>query len=259
MTLPTEKDFVGLSNTVLRTWKKQRKEKIRTQLRAQILLKLDTLFQWDITEIHQEPYPELLLDYRWEISEEILIVLKKHDRLPSPFDKTKWCPLSQFLLQEVLHAIADHIISSTHENTKLLCSKILSLASETVESLRAITNERPKKSSLNQVSHIRDLSLLDITSDNPSSILIVQSIKTHKVSVDDFQLKPQPLDFEWYLCHQIVMALHPILSSIDWPDDSFTSSYSLRFLCEQVGLDFNSQYLTLAHFNETLKPLLSLF
>jgi hypothetical protein len=199
VTLPSEDDFTSLSTTVLRTWKKQREEKRRIQLREQIRLKLDTSFEWSTKFIrHNSPeiQQKFILDFQWEISEELLYLLRKHGRLTDPFDKTKWCPLSQTLLQKALHAIANYMISEGEE-TDVLLSKIISLASKEVQLLQEMGKSETEQISFNQMA-LQSLSFcLDSTASDGKSFLITKSIETHKLSVEEFLHKPQPLDTDW--------------------------------------------------------------
>lgn len=255
MTIPSEDDFAGMSSIVVRTWLKQKQEKRRVQLRAKLLPKLNNMFEWNASFIEQPATKireNLIEDYRWEISEEILSLLARKKTVLDPFDQTKFCKMSQMLLQKVLHAVADFTLSN-ETNMQVLMNKILSLSAETANALRELTGP-----SSDRLWDICTLALhLNSTHDCNKSKLIAKSIE-HNISVEEFIDKPQPLDTEWYICYQIVMVVHPLTSSIDWQIDGLNSLYSLRLLCEQVGLDYNSPYLSFARECDTFTPIISL-
>jgi hypothetical protein len=249
ITEPVEDDFANSSNTVIRTWNKKIQGRNFIPLRQQMLTMLDTSFQWDSSFIQQacpEIREKLLVDYRWEFAEELLHHAAKHKRLLAPFDGTKWCLMSQSLLQNVLHAVADYTLfdeSSSHQRLNVLCATILSLASDSAKVLKEISSQS-----------ICTLSLLEDSTRN-TRLLVAKSIRANKMSVDEYRNNPQPLDLEWYLCNQIVMAIHPLASLIHWKD----AGYSFQVLCDRVGLDLDSPYLS----NEQAKlkswnPLLSI-
>lgn len=249
MTLPTEEDFANMSNTVLRTWRKHRQEKHRIQIRAQMLNILDKSFQWNasyILQAHSDTRDHLLKDYRWEISEELLYLMTKYNRMTEPFDTKKWCPLARTLLMRMLHAIADFTLVQDKKDIQVLCRNLLSLARQAVRSIQELA-----KGDLTELN-IQDLSFLR---KHNTSIIIVHSIKRHKLSVDEYLKAPQKLDVEWYICCQIIMVAYPLLSSI-WQEGNACSL--LPMLCEQVGIDHNSPYLTLAHTIEAFTPLVRL-
>ena len=213
-----------------------------------MLERLGNSFQWDASFVHQvhpEVQETLKTDYRWELSEELLYLLMKHNRLTDPFDNTKYCQLSQIMLEQLLHSIADYTLSDDDSISELL-NKSLLLASERAISLRKMES---KESILNLLS-------FRVEPSSDKSVVIVKSIQNHKMYKEEFLQQPQELDIEWYLCHQIVLVAHPLLSLITWRNEG--SQYSLQLLCDRVGLDSNCPYLTLAHSNEMFSPLISL-
>lgn len=248
VTLPVEEDLAGMSSTVLRTWKKHNQEKRRIQIRDEMLSKLETSVLWDASYINQAlpdgMYEIFLEDYCWEVSEELLHLMTKHQRITDPFDNEKWCPMSQTLLKNMLFAIADYMLPGRETDTQALANALVSLALKAAQCIK----DTPKSDSKEA---IHDLSL---HSNDSTPIIIVQSIRS-QVSVQDFLDGAQQLDLEWYICNQIVMAVHPLLSSIDWQESNW---YSLRMLCEKVGLDYSSPYLTFAHTTEVFTPLVRL-
>ena len=247
VTLPTKEDFSGMTSTVVRTWEKQKQQKRCTRLKGQMFEQLAASFQWDSSYIHHdrtEVQETLIKDYHWELSEELLYLLTKHNRLVDPFDNTKFCQLSQTLLEKLLHSIADYTISN--KNISELLDKCLILASDTATSL----NEMESSEAI-----LKHLSFR-VDSSSEKSVLIVKSIKNHKIATEEFLQQPQELDIEWYLCFQVVLVAHPLLSLITWRVEE--SQYSLQLLCDRVGLDYNCPYLTVAHSSEAFTPLISL-
>ena len=264
MTLPVEEDFANLSNTVVRSWKKKVQEKALLKLRVQMLSELESSFQWDASFIRQacpEVRGKLVVDLRWEMSEEFLYLLDKYKRLQAPFDDTTWCPMSQALLRKALHSIADFVLSDAESFSTCsheLCETIIFLATETASSLREITESHLQETS-NQTISIHDLSfLVDSTRNDDTRILIVKDIKSDKISIEEYKNNPQLLDFEWYLCHQIVFVVHSLASSIDWQRNNTGNVYSFQLLCDRVGLDRDSPYLTFSHLYDDWFPLVNI-
>ena len=64
--------------------------------------------------------------------------------------------------------------------------------------------------------------------------------------VEDYLKDAVPLDKDWYLI-QIVLAVHPLASLIDWGQSSSTANndalYSIEKLCQTIGLDKETPFL----------------
>lgn len=241
VTIPTESDFVNVSDRCYQTWKKQQLPHVRTLvLKGLDSLIWDRSFVWNMSnraDFGQQA--KILNSLRWEFTEELLFLLNSNGRLTHPFDEEQWCPLSVNLMTSCLHSIADSLLQSTEKN--VVCQRLLGSARDAANSLSDIMNKNTN-SSTNQASLIDMLAFVEEDCSESDRVVVVESVEVNRASIDDY-MKGHILDKEWYLIHQIVLVLHPIASLIDWGSADGTL-YSIEKLCETIGLDKEAPYIS---------------
>ena len=241
VTIPTDSDFVNVSDRCYQTWKKQQLPHVR----AKVLKGLDSIiwdrsFVWNMSnraDFGQQA--KILNSLRWEFTEELLFLLNSNGRLSHPFGEEQWCPLSVNLTISCLHSIADSLLLCIDKN--VVCQRLLGSARDAANSLSDIMNKNTD-SSTNQASLIDKLAFVEEDASESDRVVVVESVEVNRASIDDY-MKGHILDKEWYLIHQIVLVVHPIASLIDWgsADDIL---YSIEKLCEAIGLDKEAPYIS---------------
>jgi len=242
VTIPTESDFVNVSDRCYQAWKKQQLPHVRTKvLKGLDSLIWDRSFVWNMSNRADFGLQAKILNsLRWEFIEELLFSLMSNERLSHPFDEEQWCPLSVDLMTSCLHSIADCLLLSTEKN--VVFQRLLGFARDAANSLSDIMNKNTNTST-NQVSLIDKLAFVEEEDASESDrVVVVESVKINRSSIDDY-VKGHILDKEWYLIHQIVLVVHPIASLIDWGSADGTL-YSIEKLCETIGLDKETPYIS---------------
>jgi len=208
-------------------------------------VKWDPSFVWNISAgmvaSSSELQAKLCQSLRWEISEELLFMLIKDKRLSHPFDERIWCPLSVSLLTKCLHLIVDHLLMG--RDHQILFKTFMGLARNTADTMKNIIHESGNSSSNQAVSRVGSLAFAEKSNAKAGlHVLIVEAVNVNKSTVEDYMNDPKPLDLDWYLIHQVVLAVHPVASLIDWSQNSDTgnSLYSIEKL--NVGLE-DASYL----------------
>ena len=240
VTIPTDSDFVNVSDRCYQTWKKQQLPHVR----AKVLKGLDSIiwdksFVWNMSnraDFGQQA--KILNSLRWEFTEELLFLLISNGRLTHPLGEEQWCPLSVNLTISCLHSIADSLLLCIDKN--VVCQRLLGSARDAANSLSDIMNKNTN-SATDQASLIDKLAFVEDDASESDRVVVVASIEANRTSIDD--MKGHILDKEWYLIHQIVLVVHPIASLIDWGSADGTL-YSIEKLCETIGLDKEAPYIS---------------
>jgi len=240
VTIPTESDFVNVSDRCYQTWKKQQLPNVR----AKVLKGLDSIiwdrsFVWNMcnrADFGQQA--KILNSLRWEFTEELLFLLMSNGRLTHPFGEKQWCSLSVNLTISCLHLIADSLLLCTDKN--VVCQRLLGSARDAVNSLSDIINKKTNTST-DQASLIDKLAFVEEDCSDSDRVVVVESVEVNRTSIDD--MKGHILDKEWYIIHQIVLVVHPIASLIDWGSADGTL-YSIEKLCETISLDKEAPYIS---------------
>ena len=237
VSLPTEDDFVGISDRIRSRWRKLQKQQELPRRRINLLKEIDTMlwdpsFIWNVSN-NTDLHGKILQNLRWEVAEETLFLLVQNKRLLDPFEETLWCPLAVSLMTKCVHAFADFILFGLEKTS--LYQRLLGLA-------------RDAATELNDATH--DLSLIDKLvlqekgdASKAINVVVVEPIHVNRMSVEAYAKDPMPLDKEWYLIHQIVLIIHPIATLIDWVHN-VDAHYSIEKLSEALGLDTSAPYLS---------------
>jgi len=249
VTVPTDDDFKDAPKRTYTNWLKWKKQQDLPRMRLKTLkgfdaVKWDPSFLWTLaagmvgpSEMQTKLFPSL----RWELSEELLFLLEKHKRLLHPFDEKAWCPLSVSLLTKCLHLIADYLLMG--RDSCILFATLLELARQAAETVRNIARESRNNATTQDVAQVASLAFVE-TSNAPEClrVLIVESINDNTSDVKDYICNPQPLDLDWYLTHQVVLAVHSVASLIDCSLKTGAGHplYSIEKLCEHIGLEDTS-------------------
>jgi hypothetical protein len=236
VTIPTDSDFVNVSDRCYQTWKKQQLPHVR----AKVLKGLDSLiwdrsFVWTMSRADFGQQAKILNSLRWEFTEELLFLLISNGRLSHPFDEEQWCPLSANLMTSCLHSIADSLLFGTEKT--VVCQRLLGYVCDAANIVSDIVDKNT-----NQASLIDKLAFVEEDTSESDRVVVVESVEVNRISIDDY-VKGHILDKEWYLIHQIVLTIHPIASLIDWGSADGTL-YSIEKLCETIGLDKETPYIS---------------
>ena len=250
VTLPTEEDFSGMTSRIYQSWKNWQKKQELPQKRIKVLSQLSTLlwdhsFVWNISDEAASVRPKILNSLTWEFSEELLFLLVKNKRLSKPFDEKYWCPLCVSLMRKSLHLMADY--SSLGIDKNVLSTRLMDLVAVAADELENILNNSSSNQELSDVNKLA-FREQDNASDAVRRVVVAEAIEVNRLSVEDYLKNAVPLDKDWYLI-QIVLAVHPLASLIDWGQSSSTAVdalYSIEKLCKTIGLDeetpFSDQY-----------------
>jgi len=247
VTTPTHDDFKDVPKRTYSNWMKWNKQQDLPRMRLKMLKGFDTFqwdpsFVWDIsaglaTGSSSETQTNIFQSLRWELVEELLFLLTKNKRLSHPFDEKIWCPLSVSLLTKCLHLIADFLLMGRDQ--QILCKTFMGLARDAANTMKNIINESVNASTNQDLSRFGSLAFVEKSNEQEGAhVLIVEAVNINKLTVEEYLNDPQPLDLDWYLIHQVILAVHPLASLIDWGPSSDTGNplYSIERLCEDVGL-----------------------
>merc|ERR1712194_143146 len=247
VTLPTHGDFKDAPKRTYTNWMKWKKQQDLPRTRLKTLKGFDTIkwdpsFVWNISAGIVGPpsvmQTKLFQSLRWELSEELLFLLIKDERLSHPFDEKLWCPLSVSLLTKCLHLISDYLLMG--RNHHILLKTFMGLARDTADTMKKIIHESGNASSNQDVSRVGSLAFVEKPNTQEClHVLLVEAVNINTSTVKDYINDPQPLDLDWYLIHQVVLAVHPLASLIDWGQHSGTGKplYSIEKLCASVGIE----------------------
>jgi len=253
VTVPTDDDFKGVPRRTYSNWKKSKKQQDLPWMRLRMMKGFDTLnwdpsFLWDISAgsacaSTSEMQTKIFRSLRWEFSEELLFMLMKNHRLSHPFDKKIWCTVSMSLLTSCLHLIADYLLMGIDK--QILYKRLMGLARGAANAMRDIS---AKASTRRDFSLINNLTFHENAHPQElAHVVVVDAIHINRLSVGDYVKDPglMSLDMEWYLIHQVILAVHPFASLIEWGPSSGTdnSLYSIDKLCGNIGLDKDASYL----------------
>mmetsp|Transcript_14031 Transcript_14031/g.26748 ORF Transcript_14031/g.26748 Transcript_14031/m.26748 type:complete len:444 (+) Transcript_14031:1976-3307(+) len=245
VTIPTHDDFKDAPKRTHSNWMKWKKQADLPRMRLKVLKGFDTI-QWDPSFVwnilaglgsgSSEMQTTILQSMRWELSEELLFLLMKNKRLSHPFDEKIWCPISVSLITKCLHLIADFLLMG--RDKKILCEAFMGLARDAANTMKDIINESEN------ASLVGNLAFVDKSNEQNAAYVIAESVDVNKLALEDYLNKPQPLDLDWYLVHQVILAVHPLASLIDWGSSAGTGNplYSIHKTSTNVGLE-DSSYL----------------
>lgn len=248
VTVPNDEDFSGMSSRIYQNWKTWQKKQELPLMRMKVLSQLSTLlwdhsFVWNISDEAASLRPKILGSLTWEFSEELLFLLVKNKRLSKPFDEKHWCPLSVSLMRKSLHLMADY--SSLGIDKTVLSKRLMDLVAITANELEIILSHSSSNQELFNVNKLAFCEK-DNASDSVRRVVVAEAIEVNRLSVEDYLKDAVPLDKDWYLI-QIVLAVHPLASLIDWGQSSSTANndalYSIEKLCQTIGLDKDTPFL----------------
>ena len=148
-------------------------------------------------------------------------MLLKNRRISRPFDEEMWCPFSVTLLTKCLHLIADLFLMAIDKQNVI--QSMLGLASNTANAMKNVVT--------NQELSLSDLAFLEKSDSQAENAHVLVVNHPNRLAIEDYLRDPHPIDLDWYVTNQIVLAVHPLATLFDWGQ-----LYSIEKLCESIGL-----------------------
>lgn len=275
---PTEDDFVEAPRRMHSNWLKWKKEESHPQKRESRLLFLEKI-RWDSSHFRNllscnqsssDMHSSIVDSLRWEVSEELLYLLVKDNRLHHPLNDRHWCPISMHLLRRSLHLVADYIIptherkESSYEDALSACAEkllaILCEATEAVKKILALHKIETEEVYLRYLA-FHETSVSECGTEQSSRYYLkVESEVTPHVSVEDFSKGQITLDEHFYLIHQVLFVAHALASLIDWNNfnDRGEVIYSFEKACQISAIDLTSARRSQTEKSRSWKPLIFL-
>ncbi len=266
---PTDDDFVEAPRRMHSNWLKWKKEQSQPQYRDSRHFFLEKM-HWDSSHFRNllsnqsssGMHTRIVESLRWEVSEELLYLLVKDNRLHHPLNDRHWCPISMRLLVKSLHTVADYIIpthgrkeSSYEEMLSACAEKLLSILCEATVAVRNIISIlalETKKNEENLQGYLafNETSKSESGAQKFSRYLKAESEETPHVSVENCSKGQITLDENFYLIHQVLFVTHALASLIDWNgfDNRGKIAYSFEEACKCAAIDVH-----LAERSQTVK------
>jgi len=275
---PTEDDFVEAPRRMHSNWLKWKREESHPQKRESRQLVLEKM-RWDSSHFRNllscnqsssDMHSRIMDSLRWEVSEELLYLLVKDNRLHHPLNDRHWCPISMRLLTRSLHVVADNIIptherkESSYEDVLSACAEkllvILREATEAVRNILALDKEEAKENFLRYLAfHEKSVSECG-TEQSSRYYLKAESEVTPHVSVEDCSKGQTTLDENFYLIHQVLFVTHALASLIDWNNFNNRGEgiYSFEKACQIAAIDLDLARRLQTEKSRSWKPLIFL-